>query len=436
MKTNASGLRIGWGRYLLFAVIGFLVLTAAVTWLAFSMLRPNPPRQVAMATGPEGGTGAALGNRYREILARDGVDLRLVPSAGVVANAALLRDPKSGVSVAIIPGGITNEKESPRLVSLGTLFYEPLWMFYRVKRGDPRGPLRDMRIAIGAEGSGSQALTLKFLAPAGVIDKVSDTLLSILPAEASEKLLSGEIDGVVLLGGWESPSVQKLLAARDIKLLSIRHAEACVAIYPFLAKVILPAGIANMADNIPPDDVVLLAPKASLVVRNDLHPAIQYLLMEAALEIHSEPGVFRRPGEFPAAESIDLPLSEPAMQFYKTGRPFFQRHLPFWLAVLVQELLVLLIPLVALVYPVVRFAPEAFGWVMRRRVYSLYRELSLIGTETGSATVAQRKREDLLAQLDRLEERVMQLHVPASIEPLVYDLRLHSRIVRERLERP
>lgn len=425
----------GWSRYLLLALIGILLLMAGVTWLAFAILRPTPPRQVAMATGPEGGSGATLGMQYRKILARDGIDLRLVPSAGVVANAALLDDADSGVSVAIIPGGITNEKESPGLSSLGTLFYDPLWVFYRPKSKEFSGSLRDMRISIGPEGSGAHELALELFAREGLIDQVSNKLLSLPPSEACEKLLSGEIDGVVLLGGWESPQVRKLLAAHDLKLLNIRRAEAWVALHPFLNRVILPAGVVSMAENIPAEDVVLLAPKASLVVRSDLHPAIQYLLMEAALEIHSGPGIFGKAAEFPAGESIDLPLSEHATQFYKTGRPFFQRHLPFWLAVLVQELLVLLIPLFGVVYPLSVVAPQAYGWMMRRRVYQLYNDLRVLEKEIGSEPVAPPGREELLSRLDLLEDKVASLRLPAPFEPLLYDVRLHIGAVRERLER-
>jgi len=193
--------------------------------------------------------------------------------------------------------------------------------------------------------------------------------------------------------------------------------------------------VANMADNIPPSDVVMVAPKASLVVREDLHPAIQYLLMEAALEIHSAPGVFSKSGEFPAAEAIDFPLSKQAIQFYKTGRPFFQRNLPFWLSVLVQQLLVLLIPLIGVLYPLLRFAPPAFAWAMRRRVIGLYKELSLLEHEIDAGSVVAQDRADLLSRLGQLEEKVLHFRVPTSFEPLVYDLRAHITLVRSRLER-
>lgn len=434
-SRRANPAQTAW-RYRLLGGIGTLALALAVIWVTLIFLPPTPPHQVTMATGPKDGTGASMGIRYRQILARNGIDLRLVPTAGVAENAALLRDPKSGVSIAIIPSGITNEEESPELVSLGTLFYEPLWLFHRAGIREVRGNLRGMHISIGPEGSGSRRLALEFFVNVGIIDQVADHLLSLPPSEAAEKVIRGELDGAVILGGWESPLVQRLLAARDVRLLSVQRADAWVRIHPYLNKVLVPAGVANMVKIIPPKDVVLLAPKASLIVREELHPAIQYLLLQAAQEIHSGPSVFRRAGEFPAAETFDLPLSDRAAQFYKTGRPFFQRHLPFWMAVLVQQILVVAIPLLAVLYPLLRFAPQTFDWLMKRRIHSFYNELAMLENDFEAGPVGPQLKEDLLSRLDRLTDRVMHFRVPASFEPLVFDLRWNINMVRERLEHP
>jgi TRAP-type uncharacterized transport system substrate-binding protein len=197
--------------------------------------------------------------------------------------------------------------------------------------------LRGLRLSIGPDGSASHALSVEFFGRVGIIDQKSATLLSYTPAEAIRRLHHGELDAAVLLDAWESPLVHELLNTENLELQSIRRADAFVVLYPHLNKLVLPAGVADLAENRPPADVLLLAPKASLVVRRDLHPAIQYLLLEAAEQIHSKPGVFHKAGEFPAPEAIDLPLSIHARQFYRTGSPFLQRHLPFWLAVLAEQ---------------------------------------------------------------------------------------------------
>lgn len=417
-------------RLLVILAIIVVALTTLGILLTFSVLRPTPPRSVAMAIDPQSSFDAEVGKRYRELFARDGIDLRLVPSAGAVESIARLRDQKSGISIAIIPGGITNREESPRLVSLGTLFYEPLWLFSRNQHLETHEQLRNLRISIGPEGSASHKLALEFLASVGVFEQKSATLLSLTPQESSVKLLNGDIDAVVLMGAWETPTVRRLLVAKDIDLISIRRADAFVDLYPFLNKLVLPAGVANLAENRPPTDVLLIAPKASLIVRDDLHPAIQYLLLDAASQIHSGPGVFHKEGQFPAPESIDLPLSTHARQFYKTGSPFLQRNLPFWLAVLVQQFLVLLIPVVGVLYPLLRISPQIFMSIQSRRVYKLYSELRLLERELTSAE-STKDNKNFTERLDQLEDRASRLWVPASLRPQLYNLRLHIRLVRE-----
>jgi len=420
-------------KYFLIALIAVLILTVAAGWVAFTLFNPTPPRTIAMATDPEGSNSAELGKQYQAILARSGVEVRLVPSVGAVENVAHLRDPKSGVSVGIIPSGITDTKQSPDLVSLGALFYQPLWLFHRASEGMKKHEdLSGRSISIGPEGSGTHALATQFLARVGVIDD-NAKLLPLAPEVATEKLLNGEIDVAVLLAVWESRSVRKLVSAPDIVLASVPRADAFVALYPYLSKVVLPAGVGDMAKNRPPTDVVLLAPKASLVVRKDLHPAIQYLLLEAAREIHSGPGMFRRAGQFPAAESIDLPLSPHALQYYKTGAPFLQRHLPFGLAVLAQQGLILLIPVLGVLYPLLKFLPALYAWGMRRRVFRLYGELKFLEDELLSRK-AQEDVADLTARLDRLEDRASHFRLPVSFRPLLYALRLHINLVRQRLQ--
>ena len=417
-------------RLLVTAAILVAALTAFGIWLAFSLLRPTPPHSVAMAIDPEGSYNAELGKRYREILARDGIDLRLVPSPGAMESVARLRDAKSGISIAIIPGGITNKQQSPGLVSLGTLFYEPLWLFTRSQRLEKHAQLQNLRISIGPEGTASHFLSLEFLVRVGVIEQNSATLLSLSPQESSAKLLNRDIDAAVLMGAWETPVVHQLLVAKDISLVGIRRADAFVALYPFLNKLELPAGVADMAENRPPTDVQLIAPKASLIVRDDLHPAIQYRLLEAASQIHSGPGVFHKAGEFPAPEAIDLPLSTHARQFYKTGSPFLQRNLPFWLAVLAQQALVVLLPVVGVLYPLLRVSPKIFMSIQSRRVYRLYSELRILEKDLGSVgpTIDNK---DFIERLNRLDNRASRLWVPASLRPQLYNLRSHIRLVLE-----
>jgi TRAP transporter TAXI family solute receptor len=424
-KKNSRRLRL---MVPLLAAIAIAIAIAVWSVIA----RGIPPRTVTLATGPEGGSYAEIGERYRAILARSGVVLKLEPTAGSVENLTKLRDRRSGVSAGFVIAGLSSAKEAPELETLGTIFYEPLWLFERASaRGLAVEGLAGKRASFGSEGSGTRALTRDLLALAGIDARVA-SVVDLRPAEAAERLLLGELDVVALVDSWDSPLVRRLVAAPGISLFTFRRADALVALRPYFNKLVLPTGVGDLAANRPPSDVVLLAPKASLVVRRDLHEAIQFLLLDAASQVHSGPGIFHRAGAFPAAESIDFPLSSEAVHFHKSGHPFLQRYLPFWLAVLAERLLLLLVPLVAIVLPLIRAVPNAYRGMLERRIIALYGELKLLETELdrlGSAT----SRADLIPRLNALERRAGQLRVPLQFSQMLYTLKFHIRLVRDRL---
>jgi len=429
---------------LLISTIGIVAIIAAGLWMAIVALRPLPPRTITMVTGPEGGAFYEMGKHYQELLSHQGIKLELLPTGGAMENLARLRDPLSRVDVGLLQGGITNEKESPTLVSLGAVFYEPLWFFYRsaIRRGGAnvnliKGEgleyLRGRKISIGPEGSGTKVLVLKLFARNG-IDESFAQLLSLSHKEAGEKLLKGDVDVAFMMTGWDSPIVQRLISDENIELATFPRADAYIALYPFLNKLIVPAGVGDLKKNLPPKDVILFAPKASLVVRKDLHPAIQYLLLDTAQQIHSQAGIFQKSGQFPAAESVDLPLSDYALRFYKSGRPYLQEHLPFWIAVLIERLTVLLLPLLAVIYPLFRFMPSLYALEIRWRINRLYGELRFLEKELEAHGEGQ-SNDDLNKRLDELEVKASHFHVPLFYANLLYTLRMHITVVRKRLDK-
>jgi len=409
---------------------GTVILAAIVG--TFLWLGPMPPKVVVMTTGAPGSAYDLYGQQYKAILKRSGVELRLMPSPGGVENLRRLNDPRSGVMVGFAQGGLTSPAQSPHLESLGTLSYEPFWLFYRTNIQFQRVPdLAGKKISVGPEGSGTRALALKFFALNGIDQNVAQ-LFAFDTNQAGDALFNGTIDAAGMLESWDSPTVRKLLASSEVSLIGFPRADAYVALYPYLNKLILPMGVGNMATNRPANDVNLIAPKTSLIVRDELNSGITALLLEAAQELHSGAGIFQKAGQFPAAEQVDVPLSQDARQFYKSGPPFLQRYLPFWLATLVTRLLVLLIPLVGVVYPLVRFAPAIYAWSMRRRIFRLYGELKVIELEleTGrGGSTAQ-----MLAQLERLDERANRLLVPNAFAQFLYQVRNHIALVRARLQ--
>jgi TRAP-type uncharacterized transport system substrate-binding protein len=425
--ASAPPSRIRRRGYLAAALVAILVLAGSVWTLARH--HGLPPRRIVMATGPEGGGYAVIGARYRQILANVGLDVELRPTAGDLENLALLRDPRSGVSVALLQAGTTTEQDSPQLASLGTLFYQQVWIFHRGAIGAALGP--GLRIAVGPEGSGTRALTLDLLALAGIAPDTLN-LAPLGPARGADELLAGRIDAVAIVAPWDAPAVRRLVAEPDVDLVSFRRADAFVALNPFLEKTVLPAGVGDMARNRPPHDVPLIETKTSLIVRRDLHTAVQYLLLEAATEIHGGPGIFHKAGRFPAAEAVDLTLSESARQYYRSGRPFLQRYLPYWAAALVEPILLVLVPIVGIVIPLARTLPQLFGAVVRQRILRLYGELKLLELELETRPAAA-PIDDLVRRLDELELRAGHLRVPLFYSQPLYTLKQHVRRVRERM---
>lgn len=386
-----------------------------------------------MATGPKGSAYEVLGTRYREVLRRAGVELRVMPTAGGVENLARLRDGQSGVSVAFLESGLTGQDASPGLTSLGTVSFEPLWTFFRgtTRQGRAR-QLKGKRISIEPEGSATRVLARRLLALNGV-DETSVVLVGLSPERSAEALLRGEIDGAVMLTSWRSPAVRRLLVADGIVLESYPRADAYVALFPSLSKVVLPTGVADLARNIPPSDVTLLAVEASLVVRRDLSSALQYLLLQAAAEIHGGPEIFHKAGRFPAAEAVNLPLSEPAREFYQSGVPFVYRALPLWLAGVTERLLILLIPLLVVVFPLFRFLPAAYQYLIETRIYRLYGRLRVLEQELEDAGSGQL--DHLATELDDLGREASHLSVPLHYSQRLFILKSHIASARGEVDK-
>jgi hypothetical protein len=408
------------------AALAVVLAIGVVFWAVFVLGRPLPPRRVVMTTGPEGGAYRELGEKYRKALAREGVDLKLVTSLGNVENLARLKDASSGVSAGFVSGGLTSAADSPEIVSLGTISYDPIWIFCRGLAA-PVG-LRDLkgkRVSIGPEGGGTRVAMLELLRANDLEKEI--TALPLTPGGGGEALLRGEIDCACMLTASDAPIVKKLLADERVGIVTFPRADAYVALYPHLRKLTVFRGVGSLAKDLPPEDVTLLASMSSLLVRADLHPAIQFLLLDAASDIHSGPGIFRKPGQFPAAEPVDVPLSGEARTYYKSGGTFLQRHLPFWLGVLAQRILLVLIPLAGVLYPLARLVPAVIGFVIEQRLRGLYTELRRIEARIAGGD------EQAGPALAALEAKVAATKVPASAARSLYILKQHVALVRERL---
>lgn len=420
-------LTLAWGPFIL---IGLALLA-----LAYWALDPAPPKRVVLATGPERSPYDEFGKRYKAELARYGIEVVLKPTHGSFENRRLLRDAKREVDLAFVQGGSSDadrpadeEQDGPQLVSLGSLFYEPVWVFYRSKTAlDQISDLKGRRINVGARGSGTPGLVSKLLAANHLErDDIKRSNLDETPAVMA--LLGNELDAVVLASAPESPMVQMLLQTPGIRLLAFPQAEAYARRLPFLSTVLFPRGVADMARDVPPRDLQLVATTTSLVAREDTHPALQQLFVQAAVRIHSRPGWLARAGTFPNSGNAEFPLAKDAERYYRAGPPLLQRYLPFWLANFIDRMWVALFSIIAVLIPLSRLIPPLYRFRVRSRVFRWYRQLRRIEDDIG-----ERDRKELAEELDKLEARAQRIAVPLSYADELYTLRSHINLVRIKL---
>jgi TRAP transporter TAXI family solute receptor len=424
-------------RDLLIVGLPLLLLVLAGFWVASRFIQPAPPNTLTISTGGEGGAYQRFGAVYKDVLARYGVTLIEKPSAGSTENLERLRATEQPVDVAFVQGGTARVQEDDTLLSLGNLYHEPLWIFYREGLGAPSriADLKGLRVAIGGAGSGTQHLARELLFINQIDDK-NTRLLTQGGLGLAQALANKRIDAAFVVGPTQSAAIWTLLHTPGVKLMNLVHAEAYTRQFPYLSKLVLPRGAIDLAADLPPTDIELLAPMATLVVREDTHPALIDLLMQALSEAHGGTGVFQRAGEFPRAPvmtAADFPLSPEAQRYYKSGKPWLQRFLPFWAATLVDRMVVLLIPLFAVLIPVMKIAPGLYNWRVKSRIYKRYGELKFIEAEL-EADPAKLSRDAWLKRVDAIEQDVNHLPMPLAFSDMIYTLRTHIGLVRKIIE--
>ena len=425
-RLSLRDMFMAWWPALLVVAIGF-----AVAW---QFVEPAPPRSVVMVTGAEDGAYFAFAKQYGEVLARNDIELEIRSTSGSVENYHLLKAEDSDVDFGFVHGGIGKAEDAPDLLSLGGMYYEPVWVFHRLgTRIERLTQLKGRRIAIGPLGSGTRRLAASLLVASGV--PIPHGPVADLTGDAAVRALQeGRADVVVLVASPQSRAVNALLRDRRVQLVSFSHAEAYTRHFPHLAAIVLPKGGVDLKLDIPPQDVRLVATTADLVVRDDLHPAVVGLLAEAAAEVHGRPGLFQRAHEFPSSVDVDFPMSADAARYYKSGAPFLQRYLPFWAANFVDRMIVLLVPIIALVIPLFRLLPALYHWRIRSRIYRQYGELKFLEDEVINQPAADKVR-DYLARLDSIEDRVNKLRIPLAYHEQMYTLRGHIDLVRAYIAR-
>ena len=431
-------------RDLAITVGPFAFITLVLLALAYWVLDPTPPKRVVLATGADQGAYAEFGKRYADLLRQHGIQVELRSTQGAAENLTLLRDPNSDVDLAFVQGGAGEEHgadDDPDadLVSLGSLFFEPVWLFYREDSAkrllkkpllSALSQLPGWKVNIGAPGSGVPNLMARLL-DANHIERKTLTLLQQPVTPAVVSFLGGETDAVVFASAPESLMVQMLLQTPGIKLFDFAQAEAYSRRFAFMSPVTLPRGVVDLARDMPPADVHLVAPTATLVAKKGTHPALIQLFVQAAHAIHGEAGWFQHKGEFPKSANTERPLAKEAERFYRNGPPFLQNYLPFWLANLFDRMWPVLVTIVAVLLPLSRTLPPLYAFRIRSRIFRWYAQLR--GVEDAMGT---RPNDELVRELDDIEGRVERVTVPLSYTDELYSLRSHINMVRRRLQAP
>lgn len=404
--------------------------------LAYLLVDPTPPRKVTLATGQENSAYEEFGKKYAAALKKQGIEVTLVRSLGSQENLQILGERKA--DIAFVQSGSTEQAEAQRrgLVSLGSLFTEPVWLFMRdsVKVSHIH-QLKGRKVNLGPEGTGVPKMFREVLSLNGV-EPAELTIGALQNTPAVVELLEGRIDALVFSSGPESLLVQMLLQTPGISLYDFTQAEAYTRRLPFMSHVVLPRGIVDVGRDLPSQDYHLIAPTATLVAREDLHPALVDLFVQAASEIHGGTGWFQQQGQFPSARYTEIPVAREAAKFYQDGAPLLQRYMPFWLANFFDRMWVVVVALAALLIPLSKVVPPLYVWRIRSRVYRWYGQLRTVEQELEAAPGEAREAvcQGLLKRLDEIEEMVNQISIPLAFADGLYGLRSHINFVRQRVK--
>lgn len=439
-QTIAWFMRFSWRDALLSALPAALLVVLAV-WAALHFIDPAPTMHVVMATGADDSEYLDFARSYANLLAEDGVTLEVQSTGGAMDNILRLRDPQDAVRIAFLQDGLSDTEQSRAkdsdvdLVSLGSVSFEPIWIFYRGHAVQTRlSALQGRRIAVGSQGSGTQVLALRLLAANG-LNAANSTLVTADRAQSQAMLQQGQVDAAFFIGAPESRQLRALMALPGLRVMSLDQAEATTRQFPYLHHLVLPHGAMDLGTNLPDHDLHLLATTTTVVVTRKLHPALVSLLMKAMQKTHAKADLLNAPKSFPSVKDSDFPLSKDAARFYQSGSPFLQRYLPFWLATLVDRAALAVIPLLAILVPVVKVAPALYSWRIRRRIYRWYGELKYLEIQA-TALQPDEPRSDLLKQLDQIEEKVTHAVLPLAFSEHAYGLKAHIDLVRRKFRAP
>ena len=414
----------------LLAILAIILIGLIAYW------NPPPPRYIMMASGIQGGSYEQLAAKYVEYFAKKGVTIELVRTEGSQENINRLSDRKDPIQVAFVQGGSLHTKDVPGVESLGSIDYEPIWIFYKgqllKKDRLDFDKLSKARIAIGPKGSGTHIQAMNLLR----INQLehSATLLTMDNNQAVTALQQGDVDVVIMVDGLRAKNVQTLLNDPQIQLLNFTRAAAYTKNIHYLEELEVPMGSFSLARNFPPIDTKMLSTVTNLLIDDRMHPGIQLLFLMAAQEINGKESFFAKRGQFPAIMNSEFPESPIAQQFHQRGLPFLMDYLPFWIAEFIHRMFFTLLPFFAVAYPIVLSLPSYRLRRVQSKLNRIYGELKFFENDL-LLSYDPSKMPEYLEKLSDLERRAFALKVPKRISSDFYTLRSSIDYVRNALNR-
>ena len=417
------------------SIVAMVLVAAVIVFACFWFFHSAPPKTIVMTSGEKGSAYYSVAEKYAKILARDGVKLVILSSAGSVENLRRLTDPSVRVDIGFVQAGLAKGQNIEHLVSLGSVSYQPLLVFHRLPHPvEILSQLAGARIAVGREGSGTRKLALALLSVNGIEPGGQTTFLDDEGEKAAADLLGGKADAIFLMAdSASSQTMRSLLRTPGIGLVNFTQADAYVRRIGYLNKLTMPKGAMEFGKNIPAQDVTLVSPTVELVARDNLHPALTDLLLEAAVEIHGRAALFQNRGDFPVSLENEFKISADAKRFYKSGKSFFYRYLPFWLASLANRILVVFVPLIIILIPGMKSIPAILRWRMQLRINRWYRLLLIVEQESMKSGKSENVNA-LVRRINEIEADVNRMKVPASYGEQFYGLRTHINFVRSKIQ--
>ena len=423
-----------YGSSMVLFMLWMLAFVAILCVALFTFINSAAPTTLTMISGEEGSIFQKYALQYKKILAKQGVTLTIASSDGSIDNLNKLSDNRVKIDVGFVQSGVAQGVKIDKLMSLGSVAYQPILIFYRGEGKHVIADFEGQRLNIGELGSGTHSLALSILKENGIAQSGNTKLIETPSLNPVKDLLENKIDAIFVMGDSVSTQLIKtLVKTPGINIFNFAQADGYTKRIKYLHKLVLPEGSLDLGKNIPVNDLNLVAPSVELIARDNLHPALSDLLLDAAQEVHGSSGLFVKSGEFPNPTTQEFRVSPDAIRYYKSGKSFLYRDFPFWIASFINRIVVVLVPLLLLLIPAIRLAPSVYRWKIQLSIYPFYKALLEVERDAFSSIVDETKRQEIMNNLDQLEARLSKIKIPAAFADMFYGLRGHINFVRTRL---